>query len=68
MSGPKFEVLAEPRNMAEKTMDQAEKAFAMFFQAAKNSMAQFSHRGAEVSKKAISIAEQNMRSAFESRT
>jgi phasin len=65
MSGPQFEVPAELRNMAERTMEQAEKAFDMFFQAANKSMVPFSHPGAEVSKKALSIAEQNMRSAFD---
>jgi len=63
MSEPKFEVPAELRNMAERTMEQAEKAFDMFFQAA-NKYAPLSHPGAEVSKKALSIADQNMRSAL----
>jgi hypothetical protein len=34
MSEPKFEVPVELRNMAEKTIEQAEKAFDMFFDAA----------------------------------
>jgi hypothetical protein len=34
MSEPKFEVPAELRNMAERTIEQAEKAFDMFFEAA----------------------------------
>jgi len=65
MSEPKLEIPSELRNMAERTMEQSEKAFDMFFQAANKSMAPFSHPGTEVSKKALSIAEQNMRSAFD---
>jgi phasin len=65
MSEPKFEVPAELRSMAERTIEQAEKAFDMFFEAANKSMAAFTHPGAEMSKKALSLTEQNMRSAFD---
>ena len=65
MSEPKFEVPAELRSMAERTIEQAEKAFDMFFEAANKSMAPFTHPGAEMSKKALSLTEQNMRSAFD---
>ena len=65
MSEPKFEVPAELRNMAERTIEQAEKAFDMFFEAANKSMAAFTHPGTEISKKALSLTEQNMRSAFD---
>jgi phasin len=65
MSEPKFEVPAELRSMAERTIEQAEKAFGMFFEAANKSMAPFTHPGAEISKKALSLTEQNMRSAFD---
>ena len=64
MSGPKFEVPAELRNLAERTVEQAEKAFDMFFEAANKSMA-FTHPGSEISKKVLSLTEQNMRFAFE---
>jgi phasin len=37
----------------------------MFFEAANKSMAPFTHPGAEISKKALSLTEQNMRSAFD---
>ena len=66
MSDPKFEVPAELRNMAERTIEQAEKAFEMFFEAANKSMAPFTHPGAEISKKVLSLTEQNMKSAFDS--
>ena len=59
---PKFEVPAELRNMAERTIEQAEKAF----EAANKSMAPFTHPGAEISRKALSLTEQNMKSAFDS--
>ncbi len=38
MIEPKLEVPAELRDLAEKTIDQAEKAFGMFFEAAGKSM------------------------------
>ena len=66
MSDPKFEVPAELRNLAEWTIEQAEKAFDMFFEAANKSMAPFTHPGAEISRKALSLTEQNMKSAFDS--
>jgi phasin len=65
MSEPKFEIPAELRNMAERTIEQAEKVFDMLFEAANKSMAPFTHPGAEISKKALSLTEQNMRSAFD---
>ena len=65
MNQPRFEVPAELRNMAEKTIEQAEKAFDMFFEAASKSMAPLNHPGAEISKKALSFTEQNMKAAFD---
>ena len=50
MSEPKFEVPAELRNLAQRSIEQAEKAFEMFFEAANKSMAPFTHPGAEISK------------------
>jgi hypothetical protein len=64
MSAPKFEVPAEIRNIAENTIEQAEKAFDMFFKAANMSMAPFAHPGAEISKKTLALTEQNMKAAF----
>src|ERR1700732_1182569 len=65
MIEPKLEVPAELRELAEKTIDQAEKAFAMFFDAATKSMTSNSSPGAEISKQALSFTEQNMKTAFE---
>src|SRR3569832_2184725 len=65
MIEPKIEVPAELRDLAEKTIDQAEKAFGMFFDAAGNSMAAIPGAGTEISKQALSFTEQNMKAAFE---
>ena len=62
---PKIEVPAELRDIAEKTIDQAEKAFEMFFDAATKSMASVASPGTEISKQALSFTEQNMKAAFE---
>src|SRR4051812_30197440 len=65
MTEPKLEVPAELRDLAEQTIDQAEKAFGMFFDAANKSMATIPSPGTEISKQALSLTEQNMKSAFE---
>ena len=65
MSEPKLEVPAELRDLAEKTIDQAEKAFGMFFDAANKSMTSIPSPGADISKQALSLTEQNIKSAFE---
>jgi phasin len=62
---PKLEVPAELRDLAEKTIDQAERAFGMFFDAANKSIGSVPNPGAEISKQALSFTEQNMKSAFE---
>ena len=65
MNEPKLEVPAELRDLAEKTIDQAEKAFGMFFDAANKSITSMPSPGTEISKQALSLTEQNIRSAFE---
>src|ERR1700693_6339854 len=65
MTEPKLEVPAELRDLAEKTIDQAEKAFGMFFDAANKSMASVPSPGTEMSKQALSLTEQNIKAAFE---
>ena len=65
MIEPKLEVPAELRDLAAKTIDQAEKAFGMFFEAATKSMASVPGAGADVSKQALAFTEQNIKSAFE---
>ena len=65
MSEPKLEVPTELRYMAEKAIEQAEKAFSMFFNAANKSIASIPHPATEVSKQALSFAEQNMKASFD---
>ena len=65
MTEPKLEVPAELRELAEKTIDQAEKAFGMFFDAAGKSMTSMPGAGTEISKQALTFTEQNMKAAFE---
>ena len=65
MIDPKLEVPAELRELAEKTIEQAEKAFGMFFDAASKSMSSVPGAGSEISKQALAFTEQNMKAAFE---
>jgi phasin len=65
MIEPKLEVPAELRNLAEKTIDQAEKAFGMFFEAANKSMTSVSGPGTDISKQALTFTEQNVKATFE---
>jgi phasin len=65
MSEPKLEVPAELRDLAEKTIDQAERAFGMFFDAANKSVAAIPSPGTEMSKQALAFTQQNMKAAFE---
>jgi phasin len=65
MSESKLEVPAELRELAEKTIDQAERAFGMFFDAASKSITSIPNPGTEMSKEALSLTEQNIKSAFE---
>jgi phasin len=65
MIEPKLEVPAELRELAEKTIDQAEKAFGMFFDAAGKSMTSVASPGTEISRQALSFTEQNMKAAFD---
>lgn len=65
MIEPKLEVPTELRDLADKTIEQAEKAFGMFFEAATKSMNSVPGGGTEISKQALTFTEQNMRAAFE---
>ena len=65
MAESKLEVPAELRDMAEKTIDQAEKAFELFFDAASKSMATIPGAGTDISKQALSFTEHNMKAAFD---
>jgi phasin len=65
MSEPRLEVPAELRELAEKTIDQAEKAFGMFFDAANKSITSIPNPGTEMSRQALSLTQQNIKAAFE---
>ena len=65
MMEPKLEVPAELRDLVEKTIDQAEKAFGMFFDAANKSVTSIPTPGTAISKQALTFTEQNMKAAFE---
>src|SRR4030088_363466 len=65
MIEPKLEVPADFRGLAEKTIDQAEKAFGMYFDAANKSITAIPSPGTEMSKQALSLTEQNLKAAFE---
>jgi phasin len=65
MIEPKLEVPAELRDLVEKSLEQTEKAFAMFFDAANKSVSAVPNPGTEISRQALSFTEQNMKAAFE---
>ena len=65
MAESKLEVPAELRDLAEKTIDQAEKAFGLFFDAASKSMVSMPGVNTEISKQALTFTEQNMKAAFD---
>ena len=65
MTEPKLEVPAELRDLAEKTIDQAEKAFGMFFDAANRSITSIPNPGTDMSRQALLLTEQNIKATFE---
>ncbi len=65
MMEPKLEVPAEVRDLAAKTIDQAERAFGMFFDATNKSMAGIPAPTSAISRQALSFTEQNMKAAFD---
>jgi|SRR5271169_6512843 len=65
MPAPKLEVPTELRNLTRQAIEQAEKAFGMFVAAANKSMSSIPHPATEMSKKALSFTEENMKAAFD---
>ena len=65
MNNVKFEVPAELRNMAERAIDQSERAFDLFFDAASKSIATIPIPASDISNKSLSFTEQNARAAFD---
>ncbi|MGY8685092.1 phasin family protein [Bradyrhizobium sp. UFLA05-153] len=65
MTEPKLEVPAELRELAEKTIGQAEKAFGLFFDAARRSTAASTMPAAEVSKEVLAFSEESLKTSFD---
>ena len=65
MTEPKLEVPAELRQLAEKTIEQAERAFGLFFDAARRSAASVPGSVAELSKQVLAFSEQSLKTSFE---
>lgn len=65
MSETRLQVPTDLRYSAEKAIDQAQKAFDIFFDAANRSVASIPSPSSEISKKTLSLAEQNMRASFD---
>ena len=60
-----MEVPAQVREFAEKSVDQAEKAFSSFMDAANKSVALIPNPTTEISKQTLSFTEKNMKAAFD---
>jgi hypothetical protein len=65
MIEPKFEVPAELRELAEKTIEQAERAFGLFFDAARKSTSTAPTPLSEVSKLVLAFSEESLTTNFE---
>src|ERR1700760_696111 len=65
MIEPKLEVPAELGELADKTIEQAEKSFGMVFYSGTKSMISVPCGGTDISNQALTFTEQNMKAAFE---
>ena len=65
MTEPKLEVSAELRELAEKTIDQAEQAFGLFFDAARRSTSTAPTPVQELSKLVLAFSEESLKTSFE---
>jgi phasin len=61
----KMEVPAQIKEVAEKTIDQAERGFNAFIEAAHKSVSMVPNPATDMSLKALSITDQNMKAAFD---
>src|SRR5437667_12353224 len=61
----KLEVPAQIKEVAEKTIDQAERGFSAFIEAANKSVSMVPNPTTDMSLKALSLTEQNMKAAFD---
>lgn len=65
MTESRLQATSELRNLAGEAVDQAEKVYGMFFDAANKSVASIPSPAMDISKKALSFTDQNMRAAFD---
>jgi phasin len=61
----KLEVPAQIKEVAEKTIDQAERGFSAFIETANKSVSMIPNPTTDMSLKALSLTEQNMKAAFD---
>ena len=61
----KMQVPPQVKELAEKTVEQAEKAFTAFIEAAHKSVAMVPGPGTDISKKTLSMTEQSMKAGFD---
>jgi phasin len=61
----KLEVPAKIKEVAEKTIDQAERSFSAFIEAANKSVSMIPNPTTDMSLRALSLTEQNMKAAFD---
>ena len=61
----KLEVPAQVKEVAEKTIDQAERGFSAFIEAANKSVSMIPNPTTDMSLRALSLTEQNMKAAFD---
>jgi phasin len=61
----KLEVPAQIKEVAEKTIDQAERGFSAFIEAANKSVSMIPNPTTDMSLRALSLTEQNMKAAFD---
>ena len=65
MTDPEFQVPAELRELAERTIDRAEKAFGLLFDAARRSNSSGTGPAAELSKHVLAFSEESLKTSFE---
>ncbi len=65
MTDPTFEVPAELRQLAEMTIDQAERAFGLLFEAARRSNSASAGPAAELSRQVLAFSEASLKASFE---
>ena len=64
MTEPNVEVPAELRDLVEKTIDQVERAFSLFFDAARRSTAEIPTSESELSRQVLAFSEVSLKTSF----